>query len=222
MTALTPRLFRALDRFHAARPWDHNAHYHRWIMRQLPQRLGSTLDVGSGSGDLARLLATRADSVRGLDADPGIVARAWELTPPDIPVTFAVADALAEARPDSYDAITCVAAIHHLPLREALVHFRRQLAPGGTLVVVGLARAHSRGDHLIGVAALVGNVVMAWLKNRGRKVARPAAMTAPTRPATLTFHDIVDEARRTLPGARLRRRLFWRYTLVWHNPEDGR
>lgn len=76
MTALTPRLFRALDRFHAARPWDHNAHYHRWIMRQLPQRLGSTLDVGSGSGDLARLLATRADSVRGLDADPGIVARA--------------------------------------------------------------------------------------------------------------------------------------------------
>ncbi|RDG38608.1 SAM-dependent methyltransferase, partial [Streptomyces corynorhini] len=38
----------------------------------------------------------------------------------------------------------------------------------------------------------------------------------PTRPATATFADTVRDARRALPGARLRRRLFWRYTLVWH------
>jgi hypothetical protein len=45
---------------------------------------------------------------------------------------------------------------------------------------------------------------------------RPDSMTAPTRPATMSFPDIVREARHVLPGARLRRRLFWRYTLVWH------
>jgi hypothetical protein len=40
-------------------------------------------------------------------------------------------------------------------------------------------------------------------------------MTARTRPADLTFTEIEREARAVLPGVRLRRRLLWRYTLVW-------
>lgn len=215
MTSPPPRLMRALDRFHAARPWDHNAHYHRWILRQLPRRLDRALDVGSGSGDLARLLAARARTVHGIDADPEIVARARTLTAADAPVTFHVADAASRLPPGPYDAITCVAALHHMPFTDALAHFRRNLAPGGTLVVVGLARPGSRGDHLLGAAAVLANIAMALIKHRGRKAPRPAAMTAATRPAAMTFADIARDAQRALPGARLRRRLFWRYTLVW-------
>ncbi|MBT2511351.1 class I SAM-dependent methyltransferase [Streptomyces sp. ISL-98] len=215
MTTLLSRVLQALDRFHAVHPWDHNAHYHRWILRQLPGRFDRALDVGSGSGDLARLLASRAKSVEGLDADPMIVARARELTAPGVPVTFTVGDALTEIPPGSYDVITCVATIHHLAFSEALTRFRQLLAPGGTLVVVGLARAESPGDHLLGAAAIPMNVAMAWIKNKGRKASRPASMTAPTRPATMSFTDIVHDARSVVPGVRLRRRLFWRYTLVW-------
>lgn len=76
MTTLTPRILRGLDRFHAAHPWDHNAHYHRWILRQLPRRFNSALDVGSGSGDLAKLLASRAEAVHGIDIDSSR-ASAW-------------------------------------------------------------------------------------------------------------------------------------------------
>ncbi|MEU8971808.1 hypothetical protein AB0D11_21485 [Streptomyces monashensis] len=43
-------------------------------------------------------------------------------------------------------------------------------------------------------------------------------MTAPVRDPEMTFGAIVREARRVLPGARLRRRLFWRYALVWRAP----
>ncbi|MGW7059773.1 class I SAM-dependent methyltransferase [Streptomyces sp. NPDC054904] len=217
MTTLPRRMFRALDRFHAAHPWDHNAHYHGWIMRQLPRRFARALDVGAGSGDLARLLASRATSVQGLDADPTIVVRARELTALAVPVRFTVGDAMTEIPPGPYDVITCVATIHHLPFSDALTHLRRHLAPGGTLVVVGVARAQSRGDHLLGAAAIPMNVAMAWIKNKGRKAPRPASMTAATRPATMTFADIVRDAHRILPGCRLRRRLFWRYTLVWHH-----
>ncbi|MGE7384814.1 class I SAM-dependent methyltransferase [Streptomyces sp. NPDC004126] len=217
MTTPAQRVFRALERFHAAHPWDHNAHYHRWILRQLPRRCDRALDVGSGSGDLARLLAGRADSVLGVDADAGIVARARELTPADAAVTFTVARAPAGIPPGPYGVITCVAALHHLPFAESLVRLRRHLAPGGTLVVVGLARPESAADHLLGAAAVPANLAMAWVKNRGRRVPRPAGMTAPTRPPSMGFTEITDEARRILPGARLRRRLFWRYTLVWRN-----
>ncbi|MBT2479412.1 bifunctional 2-polyprenyl-6-hydroxyphenol methylase/3-demethylubiquinol 3-O-methyltransferase UbiG [Streptomyces sp. ISL-94] len=217
MSTLLHRLFRALDRFPAAHPWDHNAHYHRWIMRQLPRRFEKALDVGSGSGDLARLLASRATSVLAVDADPAIVARARELTPPGAPAAFTVADARTEVAAGPYDVITCVATIHHLPFSDTLIRLRRHLAPGGTLVVVGVARARSLGDHFLGAAALPANVAMAWIKNKGRKAPRPDSMTAPARPATMTFADIVADARRVPPGVRLRRRLFWRSTLVWHH-----
>jgi SAM-dependent methyltransferase len=216
MTTLPPRVLRALDQFHAVHPWDHNAHYHRWILRQFPRRFDRALDVGSGSGDLARLLASRAKAVQGIDADPAIVARARELTGPNAHVTFTVGDALTEIPPGPYDVITCVATIHHVPFSDALTCLGQHLAPGGTLVVVGVARAQSPGDHLLGLVAIPLNVAMAWIKNRGRKAPRPASMTAVTRPATMSFPDIVRDARRVLPGARLRRRVFWRYTLVWH------
>lgn len=216
MTTLPPRVLRALERFHAAHPWDHNAHYHRWILRQLPERFDSALDVGSGSGDLARLLAARAGRVRGVDADPTIVARARERTGSAAPVTFTVGDALTDLPAGPYDVITCVATLHHLPFGEALALFRRHLAPGGTLVVVGVARAESAGDHLLGAVAIPMNIAMAWIRNKGRTRPRPVSMTAPTRPAAMGFRDIARGARQVLPGARLRRRLFWRYTLVWH------
>ncbi|MFE3373043.1 class I SAM-dependent methyltransferase [Streptomyces sp. NPDC059173] len=218
---MTTRAFRAIDRFHDVHPWDHNAHHHPWIMRQLPRRFGRALDVGSGSGDLARLLATRATEVRALDADRAIVARARELTGPAVPVTFTAGDALTETPPGPYDVITCVATLHHLPFTGALDLFRRHLAPGGTLVVVGVSRTASPGDHLLGAAAIPLNIALALIKNKGRRVPRPVSMTAPTRPAAMSFAEIVRDARRVLPGARLRRRLFWRYTLVWHRPPAG-
>ncbi|MFD3418302.1 class I SAM-dependent methyltransferase [Streptomyces decoyicus] len=216
MTPLPQRVLRALEQFNAAHPWDHNAHYHRWIMRRLPKRFDRALDIGSGSGDLARLLATRANEVRGIDSDPTIASRAQRLTPAATPVTFTVADALTGIPAGSYDVITCVATIHHLPFTEALTVFRRHLAPGGTLVVVGLSRAQTAGDHLLGIVAIPLNAATGWLKNKGRRAPRPASMTALTRPADMSFPDIVSEAQDVLPGARLRRRLFWRYTLVWH------
>ncbi|MFB7916418.1 class I SAM-dependent methyltransferase [Streptomyces sp. NPDC056061] len=220
MTRPAQRFLRALDRFNTAHPWDHNAHFHRWILRRLPARCDRALDVGSGSGDLARLLATRARAVDAVDADPEIVARARELTVPGTPVTFAVAEAPDGVPPGPYDAITCVAVLHHLPFADALAAFRERLAPGGTLVVVGLARESTRVDLLLALVSVPLNAATGWIRNRGRPAPRPASMTARTRPAAMTFPEIVHEARRVLPGAHLRRRLFWRYTLVWRDRGD--
>lgn len=217
MMTLPAGLLRALDEFNSAYPWDHNAHYHRWTLRQLPRRFGSALDVGSGSGELARLLARRAGKVHGIDSDPGIGARAQELTPPAAHVTFTTADALTGIPAQSYDVITCVAAIHHLPFTDALTVVRKHLAPGGTLVIVGLSCPTTAGDFLLALVACPLNAATGWLKNRGRTAPRPVSMTAVTRPAEMSFPDIVRATRAVLPGARLRRRLFWRYTLVWHH-----
>jgi len=209
-------LLDALARFNAAHPWSHNAHFHPWLMRQLPRRFGRALDVGCGAGDLARLLANRATHVHGIDSDERIVGRARELTDPGLPVIFSVADGLSYDEGAPYDVITCVAVLHHLPLTEALTRFRGRLAPGGTLVIVGLAQEDTRLQQLLGLVSVPLNLVNGWVRNRGRRAAeRPVAMTAVTRQPDVPYTELVREVRRVLPGARLRRRLFWRHTLVW-------
>jgi 2-polyprenyl-3-methyl-5-hydroxy-6-metoxy-1,4-benzoquinol methylase len=214
------RLIEALHRFNAAHPWDHNARYHRWLLRQLPRGAGRALDVGCGSGELVRRLAERrAEAVVGVDADAGILERAREATPADAPVAYTLAEAPSRLPPGPYDVITCVAVLHHLPLAESLVRFREELASGGTLVVVGCARAEGALDHALGLAAVALNPLIGWVKNRGRPAShRPVSMTAPVRDPEMTFAEIGRAARRILPGVRLRRRLFWRYTLVWRAP----
>ncbi|MFF4053462.1 class I SAM-dependent methyltransferase [Streptomyces chartreusis] len=153
-----------------------------------------------------------------VDLDPVITVQDQKLTPSSLPVTFTVADAVAEFPAGSYDVITCVATVHHLPFAQALACFSSHLAPGGTLVIVDLPQARAPVDHVLGALAIPANAAMGWLKNKGRPSPRPASMTAPTRAADMTFDDIVRETGTLLPGAGLRRRLFWRYTLVWHQP----
>ncbi|MFF0015738.1 class I SAM-dependent methyltransferase [Streptomyces sp. NPDC005374] len=214
---LTPRVLAALQAFNDAHPWSHNAHFHPWLLRQLPARFDRALDVGCGSGDLARLLTARAAHVHGIDSDGRIIGEARELTDPGLPVVFSVADVMSYGE-GPYDVITCVAVLHHLPLAGALARFRSQLAPGGTLVVVGVAQEDTRVQRLLGLVSVPLNAVTGWIKHRGRKAPLPVAMTAVTRQPEVPYTQVVREVGRVLPGARLRRRLFWRYTLVWSAP----
>ncbi|MEW2625703.1 class I SAM-dependent methyltransferase [Streptomyces sp. NPDC048106] len=215
MTNLTGRFLGGLQRLNAAYPWDHNAHYHPWLLRQLPKRFGRALDVGCGAGELARLLAARAERVEAVDTDAEILERARELGGAFENVRHTLGAAPDALPPGPYDVITCVAVLHHLPFTEALTRFRAELAPGGTLVVVGCAR----DEDVRGAASLPLNPLFGWVKNRGRAaVRRPVTMTAPTRQPEMDFSEIAGQARRLLPGARLRRGFFWRYTLVWRAP----
>ncbi|HEX4700521.1 MAG TPA: class I SAM-dependent methyltransferase [Pseudonocardiaceae bacterium] len=206
------RLVAACDWFNQARPWNHNHHYHRWLMRQLPRRFDAALDVGCGSGVLARLLAGRADTVLGVDRDEAIIAQAR----PAANVRYIVADALT-LPDDHYQVITCVAALHHLPLEPALTRFRDWLAPGGTLVVIGLTQPATIGDHLLAAAAVPANLLVSLAHG---KATAPVAMSAPVKTPTTTLPALRAQARGILPGARVRRRLFWRYTLVYRHPSS--
>jgi 2-polyprenyl-3-methyl-5-hydroxy-6-metoxy-1,4-benzoquinol methylase len=149
----------------------------------------------------------------GIDADPAVIAiacRSPEIQPNMI---FTVAD-LNVAGGGRYDAVTAIAVVHHLPLAGALAHMRSLLAPGGKIVVVGCYRLTTRTDHLVGLAAVPANMIIGYLKAAHATEAR-VAMSARTAPAQTTLAEIRNVAARVLPGARIRRRLFWRYSLTF-------
>ena len=41
--------------------WNHNNHYHRFLLKQLPSKCQTILDIGCGTGEFSRLLANRAN-----------------------------------------------------------------------------------------------------------------------------------------------------------------
>ncbi|MFC8873698.1 hypothetical protein [Streptomyces ardesiacus] len=65
-TSLPHRLLGALDRYNAARPWDHERPPPPLDPAAVPRRFRGAPDVGSGTGDPARPPTARADEGRGV------------------------------------------------------------------------------------------------------------------------------------------------------------
>ncbi len=198
--------------------WDHNMHYHRLVLRRLPGRLGRALDVGCGKGAFARRLVRRADVVDAVDVAPEIVDVARSLSTGGERIRFLVGDVLDPGLDlGSYDAITSLAVIHHMPFAPALDRLRDLLAPGGVLVVLGCYTEESRSDVVLSRVASFANIGMGLIHRAARTTSRRSAVGvhAPIAPATMTLSEIRAQARDHLPGATIRRRLFWRYVLVY-------
>jgi SAM-dependent methyltransferase len=210
---LAAALVRRIDAVNRAHPWSHNDHYRRWVLRQVPPGARRALDVGCGTGGLVRALAAVVPDVTGIDPDERVVALAGP--------GGRVGDLLSVPPEPAYDLVTAVAVVHHLPPAAALAHLRALLRPGGRLVVVGCYRASTRSDHLVGLLAVPANLLVGLVRTRHAPAAR-VAMSAPTAPARESLPELRAIAARLLPGARVRRRLFWRYTLTWTAPPTQR
>lgn len=202
-------LVRRIDAVNRAHPWSHNDHYRSWVLRQVPPGARRALDVGCGTGGLVRALAAVVPDVTGIDPDGRTVALAGP--------GCRVGDLLSVPAEPAYDLVTAVAVVHHRPAAAALTHLRALLRPGGRLVVVGCYRASTRADHLVGLVAVPANLAVGLARTRHAAAAR-VAMSAPTAAPRETLPELRALAAALLPGARIRRRLFWRYTLTWTAP----
>ncbi|MCI2238352.1 class I SAM-dependent methyltransferase [Paenibacillus sp. TRM 82003] len=222
MAAVGQRALAWCGEWNRGHPWDHNAHHHGWIERHLPSRINAALDIGCGTGDLVRRLSRRAGHVTGLDADPASIDTARRLLHEQGNVDFRCEDLLSADLPGGYDVITALAVLHHVPFEPALSRLRDLLAPGGTLVVLGVYREEEPSDHLLSAAAVPANLVMGTVKTLQRRSSqRPIAMSAPAAPTTTTLREIRDIANRQTPRASLRRHLFWRYSLRYTAAPDA-
>jgi SAM-dependent methyltransferase len=209
-------------------PWNHNAHFHGWILRNLPARRQAAVDVGCGTGVLAAKLAPHFARVTGIDADEGMAAAATARLAgdPRVCIMRCRFDAFAAATGESeVDLITMVAVLHHLDLGDTLARIRGLLAPGGRLLVVGLAKVDSLSDAVVDLISCAANPVMGVIKHP-RPVRQPdptedGQPVMPVRDPAETLAEIAAAASARLPGATIRRRLYFRYTLRWDKPAPG-
>ncbi|MCO5999429.1 class I SAM-dependent methyltransferase [Actinoallomurus rhizosphaericola] len=193
--------------------WNHNTHYHRLVLDAMPDPCEAALDVGCGEGLLARRLATRVRRVTGVDRSAEMIRRARERAGASGGMEFVAADFLRHPFPEgTYDLVCSVAVIHHMDFTSALTRMADLLRPGGTLVVVGLARNRTPLDWARDVAVLPAVMVVDRVRGKADPAGMP--MTAPE----MSWGQVRGEALRLLPGARFRRHLYWRYSIRWRKP----
>ena len=195
--------------------WNHNAHYHRYLLRQIPERVYRTLDIGCGLGLFAWKLAERSEVVDALDVDSAVLAEASILNPaPNI--SYLKADFLVADLPEAgYDAIVSVATLHHMDIEAALKKMKLLLRPSGKLLILGLYQEKTLSDYAYSVISIPLNFMyLKWHRASFIKL----TTVAPTRPAQLSLKQIRKVADAVIPGFRLQRHLFWRYSLIWQKP----
>ena len=205
--------------------WDHNAYYQRLLLKRLPEQCGRVLDVGCGAGAFAARLADHAEHVDAVDKSAPMIEAARRRAPANVSCIHA--DVLKLSLPaDHYDAIVSIAALHHLPLDDALRHLAPALRPGGVLAAVVLHRSDWPRDMLVELVAAAANRVFgalfavlrttgrgSWYRPESTHEAMPKVVDPP-----LTTRQARDIAAATLVCGDVRRLLFWRYLLLWQRP----
>lgn len=220
------RVAPALDRINDRFPWSHNDHFHPWILANLPARRRGAIELGCGQGDLLAQLAGEFRQVHGTDTSAQMRAdaraRCAELD--NVVVDDAqLRDLGPETEPEPVDLVTMIAALHHVDADETLAEAARLLAPGGRLLVVGLALSANPRDYVWEGISTVTNPVIGIAKNlpprrgnlRHLGTAGGQPDPFPVTDPTTTFDEVAEAARRHLPGAQLRYRVGFRYTLEW-------
>jgi 2-polyprenyl-3-methyl-5-hydroxy-6-metoxy-1,4-benzoquinol methylase len=191
--------------------WNHNTAYHPWLIEIAARHRGDVLDVGCGDGLLVQRLAPVSRSVTAIDPDAAAVQRATDrlATQQHVAVSRESFDTYQTAR--KFDLITFVASLHHMDLRASLVKARDLLTPSGEIAVVGCAANKTVRDWVCAVMVVPAARFGSWLHSETRDVG--VVVTQPS--------EGVDDIRRiaddVLPGASLRRALYYRYLLRWAN-----
>lgn len=192
--------------------WNHNTHYHSRLLRLLPASGDSALDVGSGDGVFAALLAARFREVIAIDADADQVTATIARCEHQRNVRVHQADFLASGLPaQQFDVVTALASFHHMPFDKAAAEAQRVLKPGGRLVILGVWTDNDRADLAWNLASTGMNLFL-------RTVRGPDEMTAPSTMRETSWRQAVATASVHLTDAKLSRHLLWRYTLVWQKP----
>ncbi|MEO6629839.1 MAG: class I SAM-dependent methyltransferase [Aquihabitans sp.] len=192
--------------------WNHNIAYLGDLLGVMPPRCGTALDIGCGDGLLCRAMSQRTRQVVGLDPDFASIKAAREHSPELANVTYIEGDFRTEQfDPGTFDFITAVASLHHMPLEEALSKARELLCPGGTLAVSGCAQSHNPLDFAYDAVGVIGNRLIQRKRGWWNHA---APIAAPDR----SYADVRRVANELLPGHHFVRRIYFRYTITWTRP----
>ena len=165
-----------------------------WIERLAPLAGRRVLDVGCGGGVLAEAMAQRGAAVTGIDlaGKPLRVAQLHALeSGAQVEYREASAEALAKELPNTFDIVTCMEMLEHVPDPASVVAACATLVKPGGAVFFSTINRNLKSFAL----AIVGAEYVLNLLPRGTheyaKFIRPSELVAHARAAGLDLSDLI-------------------------------
>jgi SAM-dependent methyltransferase len=200
--------------------WNHNSHYHDFLLQQVPAHCTDVLEIGCGTGAFSRLLARRAERVLALDLSPRMIQIARERSKGYPNIEFRVADAIEWEFPTThFDCVVSIATLHHLPIEDTLVKMRDALRVNGALIILDLFQEHRLPDVLAALLAVPASAALRLIKTgrlRESREVRAAWVEHGQHDAYPRLSQIRQVCAALLPGAKVSRHLLWRYSIIWN------
>lgn len=216
----------------------HNDHYHDYLLKHLPANCTDALEIGCGTGTFSRRLAKHLNTtghrdrsagtagvppaparILALDFSPEMIRIARQRSAQFPNIEFELADVLQYDLPDqSFDCIATIATLHHLPYAEMLAKMEAALKPGGVLLILDLFEPAGLIDSLSNLVAIpvsVGLRLIHYGRLLPRKEEREAWKAHEHHDRYPTMKEVHALCARILPGAKIRKHLLWRYSIVW-------
>ncbi len=206
------------------RNWNHNIHYHPFLLKELPRPCQRVLEIGCGKGQLSLALTEHANAVTGIDLSNEMLKIARSRSQGIKNIRFEQTDYLQKDYPPAYfDAILSVATLHHMDLPSVLKRVKGDLKPGGKFLVIDLYEERGWLDRFYDLVSIPLHHLLKRLKN-GPSTSNPLESKLWYEHGSgdeyLPFEEIKRIAEQYLPGAIVKRRLLWRYSLVWEKPVE--
>lgn len=203
-----------------------NSHYHNFLLRHLPPKCEHALEIGCGKGEFSRRLAERSQQVLALDLSPEMIRIARERSAQFPNVEFELADVRDRDLPvERFDCVAGIATLHHLPFREILLKMKAALKPGGVLLVLDLFEPERNllkpegildaGLNVLAIPVSVSLRLIHQGRLLPRREVRDAWAAHERHDMYPNMRDVRDLCAEILPGAKIRKHLLWRYSIVW-------
>ncbi len=201
--------------------WSHNSHYHGLFLKQVPPNCKKVLEIGCGTGMFSRQISQKTENVLALDLSPEMIKKAKQRSAEYSNIEYQIADVMkCEFAENQFDCIVSIATLHHLSLEEILPKIKLWLKPSGIFMVLDLYEAEGAGDLVREVFAIPTSFILK-LKNTGRlrepKEIREAWVEHGKNDIYQPITNIKSICKRILPGAKIRKHLFWRYSIIWRS-----
>lgn len=198
--------------FAALFEWNHNTHYHKFLLNNLPDAKNSALDVGSGLGLFSYKISKFFKKVVCLEPDQKSIEYSQKRFINLANVSF-VNDTFLEHdfKDHKFDFISAIASIHHMDFETALIKMVSLLNPGGKIIILGLYRESSLSDLLISLVAMLPNLILNFLSHSNDCEGCEMIITSPT----MSIKDIKKISQKILIRYQFRRHLFWRYSIQY-------
>jgi 2-polyprenyl-3-methyl-5-hydroxy-6-metoxy-1,4-benzoquinol methylase len=199
--------------------WDHNQQYQNYLIKNIPPKNEYVLDIGCGTGELTKKLLEKGEKIIGIDVAEKMIQEANKRNShKQIEYICTTAEKYLEETEKTFDIIISIAALHHMDEKTILAKMKDKLTKGGQILILDLIKEKEPVDYVVSFIGMILNPLIILIK-RGRikvtKEEKEAWKDHFQYDEYLTLKEVKKITKETLGKAKIKRHIFWRYSIMY-------